>query len=88
MPSYLVPARSAVFTVTGPSKVLLPCFVVIVVMHNKVAGVLDVTEGVRHLSSNSNNSNSKGSSYNKRSEILPIGPLCIFQTNGEAHTQM
>lgn len=57
-------------------------------MHNKVAGVLDVTEGVRHLSRNSNNSNSKGSSYNKRSEILPIGPLYIFQTNGEAHTQM
>lgn len=40
MPCYLIPATSAVFIVTGPSKVLVSCFVVIAVMHDKV---LDVT---------------------------------------------
>lgn len=74
MPCYLIPATSAVFIVTGPSKVLVSCFVVIVVTHDKVAGVLDVTEGVRRLSNN-NNSYTKGSSYNSRSEILPTAPF-------------
>lgn len=73
-------------SVTVPSQVLGSCFVVIVEMHNKVAGILDVTEGVRILSNNNNN-NSKASTYNNTNEFLPMAPSHIFQRNREAHTQ-
>lgn len=75
----------SICSVTVPSQVLGSCFVVIVGMHNKVAGILDVTEGVRILSNN--NKNSKARSYNNTSEFLPMTLSHILQRNREAHTQ-